>query len=72
MDDILLLQLLKKKGVISEKDIHEFHELTEVGMESYPAYSEPVNSIQEAKHISEQARCIIQKIIESIQEKDLT
>lgn len=63
MDDILLLQLLKKKGVISEKDIHEFHELTEVGMESYPASSESIHTIQNTKHISEQdARNIVSKM----------
>ena len=63
MDDILLLQLLKKKGVISERDIHEFHELTEVGMESYPASSESIHTIQNTKHISEQdARNIVSKM----------
>ena len=29
MDDILLIQLLKKKGIITDRDMHEFHELTE-------------------------------------------
>lgn len=63
MDDILLLQLLKKKGVISERDIHEFHELTEVGMESYPAHSESIYTKQEINHISEQeARNIVSKM----------
>ena len=38
MDDILLIQLLKKKGIISDRDIHEFHELTTAGFETEPVY----------------------------------
>ena len=45
MEDILLLQLLKKKGVISDKDINE---LTEI--ESYPAHSEYTDN----KYMNEQ------------------
>ena len=38
MDDILLIQLLKKKGIISDNDIHEFHELTSSGLQEEPVY----------------------------------
>ena len=30
MEDILLMQVLKKKGYISSEDIHEFHALAAV------------------------------------------
>lgn len=36
MDDILLIQLLKKKGIITDKDMHEFHEVTTASLE--PVY----------------------------------
>ena len=32
MEDILLLQFLKKKGIITANDMHEFHELTQYGV----------------------------------------
>ena len=32
MEDILLLQFLKKKGIITADDMHEFHELTQYGV----------------------------------------
>ena len=38
MDDILLIQLLKKKGIISDNDIHEFHELTSSGLQEELVY----------------------------------
>lgn len=38
MDDILLIQFLKKKGIISDNDIHEFHELTSPGLQEEPVY----------------------------------
>ena len=36
MDDILLIQLLKKKGIITDRDMHEFHEVTTASLE--PVY----------------------------------
>lgn len=61
MEDILLLQLLKKKGIISDIDMHEFHELTNESLndsEEYPAKLEekteektyPIDE-DKAKHI---------------------
>lgn len=38
MEDILLMQFLKKKGVISERDIHEFHELVSASTDTEPVY----------------------------------
>ena len=32
MEDILLLQFLKKKGIITADDMHEFHELKQYGV----------------------------------------
>ena len=64
MEDILLMQFLKKKGIISEKDIHEFHELTSTSMNMEPIYlSEPTNINKE--YIGEQeAKDIVSKIKE--------
>lgn len=60
MDDILLIQLLKKKGIITDRDMHEFHELTEHGLQE-PVYiterynehqvSEDSNTITEAQAV---------------------
>lgn len=33
MEDILLMQFLRKKGIISDKDMHEFHELTTANLD---------------------------------------
>lgn len=38
MEDMLLIQLLKKKGIISDKDMHEFHELASVNVAEEPIY----------------------------------
>ena len=38
MEDMLLMQFLKKKGIISERDIHEFHELASSSMVEEPVY----------------------------------
>lgn len=38
MEDVLLLQLLKKRGVISDRDIHELHELASSSLDSSPVY----------------------------------
>ena len=56
MEDMLLMQFLKKKGVISERDIHEFHELASASMESEPVYlakTEEVMTHQSDTHMSE-------------------
>lgn len=64
MEDILLLQLLKKKGIISDSDMHEFHELADINlydMQTYPA-SEDID-IKEEYHISEdEAKHIVSKM----------
>lgn len=56
MEDMLLMQFLKKKGIISERDIHEFHELASVGMESEPVYlakTKEVMTHQSGVHMNE-------------------
>ena len=56
MEDMLLMQFLKKKGIISERDIHEFHELASVGMESEPVYlakTKEVMTHQSGAHMNE-------------------
>ena len=59
MEDILLMQLLKKKGIISDKDIHELHELTSSSMNTEPVYL----SEQSNEHFSEiEARDIVSKM----------
>lgn len=60
MEDILLMQLLKKKGIISERDIHELHELTSTSM-AEPVYLSEVK--EELPSISEsEARSIVAKM----------
>ena len=47
---------LKKKGVISERDIHEFHELASASMESEPVYlakTKEVMTHQSGAHMNE-------------------
>ena len=54
MEDILLLQLLKKKGIISDSDLYEFHELADIdlqNMQIYPASEDTYTS--ESTHIEE-------------------
>lgn len=55
MEDILLMQFLKKKGVISERDMHEFHELTSASMVGEPVYLTKTSetAYQSADHIGE-------------------
>ena len=56
MEDMLLMQFLKKKGVISERDIHEFHELASASMESEPVYlakTKEVMTHQSGAHMNE-------------------
>ena len=38
MEDILLLQLLKKKGIISDSDLNEFHELADINLQNMQIY----------------------------------
>lgn len=38
MEDVLLLQFLKKKGIISDRDMNEFHELASSSMSEEPVY----------------------------------
>lgn len=48
MDDILLLQILRKKGIITDKDMHEFHELTSsYSSEVEPVYLNKLNKVSE-------------------------
>ena len=55
MDDILLMQLLKKKGIISERDIHELHELTSASITGEPVYLSSTDQVsyQDPSYISE-------------------
>ena len=66
MEDMLLMQLLKKKGIISERDIHEFHELASANVSSEPVYlakTMEVMSHQNGTHISElEAKEIVSKM----------
>lgn len=66
MEDMLLMQLLKKKGIISERDIHEFHELASANVSSepvYPAKTMEAMSHQNGTHISEfEAKEIVSKM----------
>ena len=63
---MLLMQLLKKKGIISERDIHEFHELASANVSSEPIYlakTMEVMSHQNGTHISElEAKEIVSKM----------
>ena len=64
MEDILLLQLLKKKGIISDSDLHEFHELADINLQNmqiYPASEDTYTS--ESTHIEEsKAKHIVSKM----------
>lgn len=56
MEDIILLQFLKKKGIISDRDMHEFHELASSSMREEPVYlskSEESEKQIESDHINE-------------------
>ena len=56
MEDMLLIQFLKKKGIISERDIHEFHELASASMDNESVYlskTKEVMSHQSGPHMSE-------------------
>lgn len=59
MDDILIMQFLKKKGIISERDIHEFHELADVSLSEYPVY---LNSDTESSYSQEHAKALVSKM----------
>lgn len=54
MEDMLLMQFLRKKGIISERDIHEFHELTSASINDEPIYLSKNKDINpEYEHMSE-------------------
>lgn len=67
MEDMLLMQFLKKKGVISERDIHEFHESASASMDNEPVYlskTKEVMSHQSGTHMSEiEAREVVSGIL---------
>ena len=65
MEDMLLMQFLKKKGVISERDIHEFHELASSSMVEEPVYLAKTREVinQDNTHMSEmEARELVSKM----------
>lgn len=56
MEDILLMQFLRKKGIISDKDMHEFHELAQVNtnkQQLYQSKAEIILAKNEIYHLSE-------------------
>lgn len=62
MEDILLMQLLKKKGIISDKDINELHELTSSSMNTESIYLSEM-STPLIDHFSEsEAKDIVSKM----------
>jgi hypothetical protein len=66
MEDVLLLQFLRKKGIISDMDIHEFHELTSASIMEDPVYlSKSTDSISHTNngHVSEtEAKELVSKM----------
>ena len=66
MEDMLLMQFLKKKGVISERDIHEFHELASTSMTEEPVYLAKTKEIvahHDGVHMSEaEAREVVSEM----------
>lgn len=62
MEDILLMQFLKKKGIISEKDIHEFHELTSTSMNMEPIYLSEHTNINKEYIGEQEAKDIVSKM----------
>ena len=66
MDDILLMQLLKKKGIISEGDIHELHQLTSPSITGEPIYLSSTDHkqyVQDSSYINESdAKDIVSKM----------
>ena len=65
MEDILLMQFLKKKGIISERDMHEFHELTSASITGEPVYLADTGEVshQSANHIGElEARKLVSEM----------
>ena len=66
MEDMLLIQFLKKKGIISERDIHEFHELTSTSMTEEPIYLSQTKEVvthQDNVHMSEmEAKELVSKM----------
>ena len=64
MEDILLMQFLKKKGVISDRDLHEFHELASANIGTEPMYYSAIESPQHSDdHMNEhEARELVAKM----------
>ena len=64
MEDIILMQFLKKKGVITDRDLHEFHELASANIEAKPMYYSVMESPQHSDdHMSEhEARELVAKM----------
>lgn len=66
MEDMLLMQFLRKKGIISERDIHEFHELTSASMNEEPVYLSRTGEAithQDDAHMSEtEARKVVSRM----------
>lgn len=66
MEDMLLMQFLRKKGIISERDIHEFHELTSASMNEEPVYlsrTKEAITHQDDTHMSEaEAREVVSRM----------
>ena len=66
MEDMLLMQFLRKKGIISERDIHEFHELTSASMNEEPVYlsrTKEAITHQDDAHMSEaEAREVVSRM----------
>src|SRR5574344_1025849 len=66
MEDMLLMQFLRKKGIISERDIHEFHELASASMNEEPVYlsrTKEAITNQDDVHMSEaEAREVVSRM----------
>lgn len=67
MEDILLLQFLRKKGIISDRDMHEFHELASANMMTeepvYLSKSMEPSSHTSSDHMNEtEARELVSKM----------
>ena len=66
MEDMLLIQFLKKKGIISERDIHEFHEMASTSMTEEPIYLSQTKEVvthQDNVHMSEmEAKELVSKM----------
>ena len=76
MEDILLMQFLRKKGIISDKDMHEFHELTTANLDHQSInntdyLTQHLQKTNEQDALNIVSECIIQKMEKSISEKNM-